>query len=173
MSDSENIPQMRERITELEKQVKAQTSQVDTLSVENRTLKAKDIFRDLGYRPEVAETFVKAVDGEPTPDAVDAFAQQLGLTPQAKGESGAEGAQGTTSAEGGGTSESSETSALSSMARGGSSSGAGGQPTAEQQIMPRQEWIALSKTDPGKARQVLAEGRVGIRSDNPYAASST
>jgi hypothetical protein len=162
---------MRSRIEELEKQAKALSTTNETLSVENRTLKAKDIFRGLGYKPEVAETFVKAVEGDPTPDTVDAFAKQLGLQP-VTAESGAGGTGETAAAEGDGAGAPPADTALDSMARGGSSSGAGGQPPTGKETMPRQEWIALKQTDPGKARQVLAEGRVQLRTDNPFAVNT-
>lgn len=163
MSD-ENIPQMRERIDQLEKALKGLEKSNEELTSTNLTLQAREVARGQGYSPSVGDLFAKAVGGEPTAEALAQFADTHGLKP-------AEAASASTdaSSDGDGSGDSGASTALASMSGGSSTSGSGGQQTTGSKTMTRQDYNDLHKSDPVAARQALMEGRVELRSDNPFA----
>lgn len=163
MSD-ETIPQMRERIDALQKEKGKLQEDLVSTRLEVKTLQARDLFRESGYRREHADLFVKTNPEveEITEDAVAAFVKDYGLSPVQQEESTTKQDE-----EGGGTPDDVD---LATLARGGSRAGAGGQQQAtDDQTMTREEWRSLHKSDPVAARQAYAQGRVALREDNPFA----
>ena len=163
----ETIPQMRERIKELEKQANDAQSKLAEASAENRRLSAREAFRAEGYSPEHGELFAKSTDGDVSSEAINAFATQYGLQPAASGEETKE----SESSEGDNSGASDNAAALAAMSGGSSSSGSGGQQSTGGQKMTRQEYNEKVKSDPVAAREALMTGRVEMRDDNPWVAN--
>ena len=159
----ETIPQMRERIEALSKQVKDAEKASREAQDKARLYEARDVFREAGYNPKHADLFVKSHDGDITAEAVGGFAGEYGLAP----------ATASTSEES--SPEQSETGKdedpgkdLSPFNRAGSGAGEGGAATANDNLMTRDEWEDLNRRDPNAARAALQRGRVQIRKDNPW-----
>jgi len=164
----ETIPQMRETIDSLTKQLKDANKTNGVLATENRVLKARDVFGSQGYDPAGGELFAaQNPDGDITEEAVTAFVDKYGVGKKAPadtsetevdegkaGESGSEGAPG--SAE------------LGTLSRGGSRAGEGGAGGSTGEPMTRAEWQALHNTDPAAARAAVRQGRVQVSKDNFY-----
>lgn len=156
----ETIPQMRERIEALEKQVKSLSGDKDTLNAENRTLKAREFARDQGYDPVHGELFATSTDSEITAEGLNDFATKFGLNPTTT-----EVTKETTSTE-----ESVEESApgMESMSRAGSGPGTTPAAGVGSDILTRQEYMALAQSNPAAAKEAVAAGRVQLRADNPW-----
>jgi hypothetical protein len=163
----ETIPQMRERIEQLEKQNKELAKLVPTLQTENRVLKARDVFSGQGLAPEVAELYATQFpEGEITVESVTEFATKYGLgqtktadpvtdpTPDAGGGNAPTVAPGA--------------EALGALSRGGSRAGEGGAGASSTEPMTRVEWQGLYARDPAAAKAAVASGRVQISKDNVY-----
>jgi hypothetical protein len=168
----ETIPQMRERIQELEKQVNGLKGANSELSTTNQTLKAREVFRDQGYDPNQAALFVSQnPEGDVTPESVNEFASKFNLQPlpkeaeTPKAESSEE--PSTTSVED--TSAASSQAGLAAMSGGGSGPGTGGQQTPGTSFLTREQYNQLAQENPAAARQAVSEGRVQLRRDNPLA----
>lgn len=161
----ETIPQMRETIDRLQKDLKASTAKQAELESANRLFQARDVARTVDLDPKLGELYAKSADGDITPDGLQEFADNYGLVqaPAETSEAPVEVEESGAEAPGG--------AELSQMARGGSSAGEGAG-SASEESMTRAEWTELSRTDPTAARQALAKGRVQISSDNPYAGGS-
>lgn len=156
----ETIPQMRERIEALEKQVKSLSGDKDTLNTENRTLKAREFARDQGYDPVHGELFASSTDGDITADGLSEFANKFGLNPTST-----EVANETTSTE-----ESAEDNAdaMDSFSRAGSGPGTAPAAGVGSDTLTRQEYMELAVSNPAAAKEAVAAGRVQLRSDNPW-----
>lgn len=165
----EGIPQMRERINELEKQLKAAQDEAAKANSRARLFEAKDVFREQGYNPIHAELFVQGQpEGDITPESVDAFAQKYGLAPTGEGEgSQSSGTEGEDS-EREDSAPPSDTG-LSSFGRAGSGSGDGGSAPATTEKLTHEEWKELHQKDPARARKAVADGRVEFKEGNFYA----
>ncbi len=162
----ETVPQMRERIEALEKQAKDATTAAQAAESRARLFEARDAFRTKGLKPEYAELFLGAHQGDITPDAVDGFVDKFGFQPESTpppADDSAKGAETNPPA----------SSTLSAFSRAGSSVGEGGQQTPGTTTMTREDWNELNKKDRGAARAVLARGGVQIRKDNIYAQKTT
>lgn len=162
VTGTETIPQMRERIDAQNKELKRLRDENSKYGAETRRLQARDAFREAGYQPVHGDLFAAQYpEGEIAPDSIAGFAQTYGLTPVAPKEPAPEG-----EAETGAPAE----RALAGMSRSGSRPGEGGlPPTTTDRSMTRDDWLALSKSDPAAARKAVKEGRVQIRKDNPFA----
>lgn len=163
MPEESTIPQMRERIDELNNAVKAKEDEINSLRGEVRKFSARDAFREAGYAPQHGDLYA-AQAGEKLdldPGKITEFADQFNLTPVAASTPDPEpdlvdeGAGGDADPDAG----------LANFASGGSGAGEGGQPSASQK-MSKDDWRALQKTDPVAAGQALRQGRVDLREDN-------
>lgn len=163
MAESETIPQMREQIDKLNGDLKKQQDAAAELSKENRLLKARDVFREQGYDPVHGELFATSNSGEITAEAVDEFAGKYGLVPTTK-EASEEGTQSDET----GADDSDD--GMSSFSRAGSGAGTGGAAGPQGDVLTREEWVALSKSNPAAAKEAVAGGRVQLRDDNPWRA---
>lgn len=158
----ETIPQMREQINALEKQLKELSKANSDFATENRVLAARDVFRQQGYSAEGGELFAaQNPDGEITAEAVDAFVQKYGLA-QAKGGEAPSTEEETAPAADPGTAE------LAALSRSGSRAGEGGASGSSLEPMTRQQWQELHARDPQAAKVAVASGRVQISKDNVY-----
>jgi len=157
----ETIPDMRNRIDGLEKQLVTEQKAREAAEGNLRLFEARDAFREAGYQPKHADLFIKSFEGPITPEAVVNFVDEFGLAPQPKG------------AEGEGTKVKNEAvqsqGNLSSFSRAGSGAGEGGQQSPKGDTMTRQAWEELSRTDPNAARIAVQKGLVQLRTDNPLA----
>ncbi len=162
----ETIPQMRETIDRLQKDLRAQAAKQEELVATNRSLTAREVARQANFDPKVGELYAKTSDGDLTAEGLTAFATELGLpqlvaeAAEAAAESPAEVEESAPETVGGAD--------LATMSRGGSSQSPGAG-SATEEAMTRAEWTELSRTDPVAAREALAKGRVQISRDNPYA----
>ena len=157
----ETIPQMRERIDALEKQVKSQNETNTKLQGENRTLKARDAFREQGYDPVHGELFASSSESDITPEAVNEFAGRYGLnptSPAASDEGPAEAEQGAEDVADG----------MESFSRAGSGPGTGGAAGPQSDTLTREEYMSLAQSNPAAAKEAVAAGRVQLRADNPW-----
>lgn len=162
----ETIPQMREQIEAMAKDLAKQKDESAALTKANRLLLARDVARDQGYAPSRGELFAAAnPDAEITAEALDAFvvANDLGSAKPVEGESSDGSSDGGDPA----TDPQTGSADLADMARGGSRPGdsAGG---ATKEKMTRQEWQELHANDPVKAREAVRLGQVEISSGNPF-----
>jgi len=156
----ETIPQMRERIETLEKQLKSATSDQEGLRSENRLLKARDVFREQGYDPVHGELFANSTDGDITAEAVDEFAGKYGLVTTTPDDDGSANNEASVEDDAGD---------MASMSRAGSGAGSGGAAGPTGNTMTRQEYMELAKSNPAAAKEAVAAGRVQLRADNPWA----
>jgi len=163
----ETIPQMREQIDSLAKQVKELTQSNTGLVTDNRILAAKDVFRNEGLPPTHAELFVlKNPEGEATKEAVAAFVEEYGLLSSVSVASGEVPSGEAPGADAPGS------EGLANLARGGSGSGEGGVEGAAGQTMTRQEWQNLYAQDPSAAKQAYLQGQVRTSADTPVPAGT-
>lgn len=164
MAEDGTIPQMRERIEQLNKEVAKRDAEIASLNGEVRKFSARDAFREAGYAPQHGDLYAAQAGDELdlTPDSITTFADQYGLSPVAAA---------TTAepepdlVEGGDGGEADPDAELASFSTGGSGAGEGGQPSATQK-MSKEDWRSLQKTDPVAAGRALREGRVAMREDN-------
>lgn len=162
---SEETPsQLREQIDALNKDLgKAKKTAEDALK-ENRSLKARDAFRDATLSPELADLFVAVnPEGDITAESAKEFAEKYGVGAiQAVDDAG-------------GTDETPKpqpnTDGLDQLDRAGSGAGQGGQQTAGDQTMSVTEYVELLRKDKVAASEALAKGRVRMREDNPMVRS--
>lgn len=166
----ETIPQMRETIDRLAKDNKSLTIERDDAVAEVRSLNAKEFARLGKFTANAGELYAKNYEGELSAEGLVEFAAGLGLTaekettpppgeekpPEKTEEAGAE-APGSPD--------------LSKMSGGGSTTegGAGG---VTEELMTREEWTELSRTDKVAAATALAQGKVKLLKDNPYAGNT-
>lgn len=158
----ETVPQMRERIEALEKQVKDEADARSAAESKARLYEARDAFRGKGLKAEYAELFISQHSGDVTEEAVNGFVDKFGFKPESTPPPAAEEGSETVKNVTGST-------ALSNMSGAGSRPGDGGQQTPGEEAMTRQDWNELNKKDRVAARAVLARGGVQIRKDNIYA----
>jgi hypothetical protein len=163
----ETIPQMREQIESLTKDLTKVKDESVSLAKENRTLKARDIAREQGYDASRGDLFASAnPDADITAEALDQFVQNFNLGSAPSGDEVKD--EGAPSGEGDPpTGEPAGSGDLANMARGGSRPGdsAGG---ASPEKMTRQEWQELHANDPIAAREAVRQGQVEISSGNPF-----
>lgn len=165
MSDSQNIPEMRDTIERLSKEKAALTQEVGSLSQELRVRDARDAFAAAGYAKSHGDLFVASnPEAEITAETVVAFADQFGLPTVASGESSTDGDSASSQQE--------DQSGLTSMAGGGSRSGDTGAGGAQVESLTREQWKQLHATDPSAAAAAIASGRVEISRDNPFVKNS-
>jgi hypothetical protein len=158
----ENIADVRRAEEAAKKEAAEAKKRVADLEIELNSLRAQNAFRDAGLAPEQGELFVAANPGVvPDVEAVKQFADRFGLkveTPAPTPEP-----QGSTPPPG---------SNLGQFNRAGSGPGEGGQQSANVQSVPRADWEKMLKTDKDAALKAIKEGRVQIRTDNPFAPNS-
>lgn len=164
MAEEGTIPQMRERIEELNKVVAKKDAELSALQGEVRKFSARDAFREAGYAPQHGDLYAAQAGDELdlTADSITTFADQYGLSPVAQA---TQPDPEPKSVDGGDGGDPDPNAALASFATGGSGAGEGGQPSATQK-MSKDDWRALQKTDPVAAGRALREGRVSMREDN-------
>jgi len=167
----ETIPQMREQIDALTKQLKEANNSGSKLAKENRVLKARDIFREQKLDPKKADLFVGQHEGDVTEEAVVAFAQEYGFEVVAP-EGAGEGSEGEPSGEESGSEAAPGSEELGKLARGGSRAGDGGAGGAAVETLTRQEWQALMKRDPAAGKEAVRRGRVQISKDNVFSGTT-
>lgn len=161
MSEEETIPQMRERIEQLNAELKQAKDGQAQAESKARLFEAKDVFRSQGYNPVHAELYVGAnPEGDITPESVDQFAGQYNLAPA---EGAPEGGERSSN-----DSDDNADAGLAGMGRAGSGSGEGGAAAAGTEPMTHREWMDLNKRDPDAAREALRKGRVESREGNYY-----
>jgi hypothetical protein len=150
------IPQMREQIEALEKQLKAEQRAREEAVNTARKMTAREVAREAGLDPTHGELFANANPSvDVTVETLNSFADQFKLRSQpAPVEEAA--------------APNTDDSALSSFEGGGSRPGAPGQPTGGPEQMTREAWNELNRKDPGAARVALSQGRVQLRADNPW-----
>lgn len=166
----ETIPQMRDTIERLQKDLKSTASEKDKLATENRQLTARELAREAQLDPKYGELFAKTAEGDLTVDGITEFAQEFGL-PAAETEGSDAGGDGYSGEAEGSEASTPGSADLSKMARGGSSAGEGAG-SATEETMTRAEWTELSRTDPAAAQAALAKGQVQISRNNPYAGNT-
>lgn len=158
MSD-DAIPQMREQIEALEKQLKAALKGQAEAQNTARKMTAREIARETGLDPSHGELFATSnPEADISVEALQGFAEQFKLTPSVT-----EAAPKAEADESSAVEES-----LASFPGGGSRPGSGGQPSAGSEKMTRDEWNDLNRRDPQAARVALEQGRVQLRADNPW-----
>lgn len=161
----QTIPEMRERIDALDKANKKLEGDLKVQVQTNRTLQAKEVFRDKGFDPKHGELFATTnPDGDITGEAVEAFVEQWSLS-AAKETPATEETAPVEGTEQGAPSTASTN--LAGMNGGGSGPGGGGQPAVEATTLTKDQWHELNRTDPVAAREALS--RVELRKDNPLA----
>lgn len=164
MSDSTNIPEMRETIERLSKEKAALNTEVVQLKAAVRVRDARDTFRREGFSPEHGDLFAAAnPDAEITPEAVVSFADQYNL----KAASKEPASEGTSTTEDG-----PDNSDLSQFSGSGSRGGDGGAGGAQVDTLTRDQWKDLYASDPAQAKAAVASGRVEISRDNPFVKGS-
>jgi hypothetical protein len=162
----ETIPQMRERIEQLEKQNRDATKALSSLQTENRVLKARDIFQSQGFAPTGGELFAaQNPEGEITPEAVAAFVEKYAL---GKVEAVEPVTTDPNAEEGAAPPAAPGAAGLGALSRGGSRAGEGGAGGSGDTPMTRAEWQGLYARDPAAAKAAVASGRVQISKDNVY-----
>lgn len=166
MSDSTNIPEMRETIERLSKEKAAALKEVADVRKDLRVRDAKDAFAEAGYAKSNGELFVASnPEGEITAEAVVQFADQYDLTPVVTEESSTDSGDPTPPPADG-------SSELAPMAGSSSRSGDGGAGGADVETLTRDEWKALQQKDPSAAAAAIASGRVEISAGNPFVRGS-
>lgn len=159
----ETIPQMRDQIKALEKQVKDLSGTNSDLVKTNRELAARDAFRDQGYSAEGGELFAaQNPEGDITPEAVDAFVSKYGLSKAEASDADAVSEEEAAPEVAAGSPD------LAALSRSGSRAGEGGASGSASEPMTRQEWQELMASDPAAGKAAVASGRVQISRDNPW-----
>jgi hypothetical protein len=149
----------REQIDSLTKDLKSTQAELETAMQVNREHDVKDGFASGGFDPKFADLYMAAnPEGDITADAISEWAGTYGIEPSTDNQS-------TPSTE---PVTDPSTTGLDTMGRGGSNPGGSGQPPATEKTMPIQEWQDLYARDPDAAKQAMEDGRVEVRTDNPY-----
>ena len=158
----ETVQQMRETIERMQKATAADAKTITDQAVEIRVRDAREAFRTQGLNPRHGDLFAsQEPDTDINAETVTAFAEAWNLKAEEKIDSDSDDGEKTSEVTDG-------SEGLSSMSGGGSQS-EGGVPSGDEiELMPRQEWIQLSITDPARAKQIATSGRVAISADNPY-----
>jgi hypothetical protein len=164
----ETIPQMRETIDRLTKDLKSQQAENEKLAANTRQLTAREVARQANYDPKIGELYAKTAEGDLTPEGLAEFASELGLPTGVSETVAPESAEDAEES----VTEPTGSADLSNMARGGSSAGEGAGSAADE-LMTRAEWTELSRTNPAAAQAALAKGQVQISKANPYAGGSS
>ncbi len=165
----ETIPQMRETIDRLAKDNKDLTTERDEAVGEVRSLNAKEFARVAEFKPAAGEMYAKNTEGDLTAEGFVDFATALGLTAEKEADPATE--KETPAAEEKAGAEAPGSSDLSKMSGGGSTT-EGGTGGATEELMTREEWTELSRTDKHAAAIALAQGKVQLSKNNPYAGNT-
>ncbi len=165
MADEETIPQMRETIDRLKKENRTAEKTITEQAGELRVRDAREAFRAQDLNPRHGDLFAsQEPESDINAETVTAFAEAWNL--------GAAGAGDSDTDEGDDTSEVTDGSEDLSTMSGGSSAAGDQIPSGDEiELMPRDEWVQLSITDPARAKQIAASGRGAISADHPYQAS--
>lgn len=150
------------------KQIQKLEKENQLLVTTNRSLQAANAFRAANLSPDLADLFVAASpDAEITAESAKEFAAKYGIS--AASEKTAEPNEDGTADTNVPVNNPGSTDGLDKIARAGSGAGEGGAASASTQTLTRQEFVRLQTSDPVSAQKALAEGRVRLREDNPYA----
>lgn len=155
----ETVPQMRERIEE-------QNRELSKLRKENRTLSAKELFREKGYSPSHAELFTSSYEGDLTVEAVEDFVTKFDLAPAVPDEPKSAPEEEPQKEEEAPAPDPGE--GLSQFSGGGSRGGSGGAATPGSKTLTKDQWKELQKSDPAAAKLALLQGRVELNPNNPF-----
>ena len=160
-SELDTVPDLRVHADKLTKDLEKAQEALVTEQVKNRGFAARDAFKDAGYEPKFADLYVQAEPkGELTAEAIKVWTGTFGLEPETASEDGKDGTKITKEAPG--------STALADLGRGGSTADGGAGSSTEGKRITVQEWQALTKTDPGAAREAVANGLVKLRPDNAW-----
>jgi hypothetical protein len=155
----EDLAQVRERLDAVEKENKKLQKDNAALIAENRNMKATSAIVEAGLSPDVAGLFIAAnPETEITTDAVKEFAEKYGIQGKAVSTEGTEP-----------TAPSPDDKGLQNFARAGSGAGGSGAAPADTKYLTTEEFIDLQKRDKVAAQKALAEGRIKLSNQNPYA----
>jgi hypothetical protein len=153
----------RDHIANLEKDLTKTKASLETALTVNKGFQAKEVFATAGFESNLADLYVSAnPEGKLSPEAATEWAKGFGFVPKTKETKEIE-------AEGGTETVTDGSEQLADMGRGGSSPGGAGQPPPAKDTMSRTEWQQLYTRDPVAAKKAVADGKVEIRGDNPYA----
>lgn len=162
----ETIPQMRETIDRLTKDLKSTGLARDKAEAKVRGLTGENFAREVDFAPKAGAMYAANTEGDLTVEGFEAFASDLGLAATVEAKS--KEAEEESASEEEKATEATGSADLAKMARGGSSNEEGGAGSATEELMTRAEWTSLSRTDPIAAREALAKGKVLLSKDNPY-----
>lgn len=158
---SEETPaQLRDALEAAEKAAKKAMDRAMQAESELRTVKARETFRDANLDPNLSELYTALNhEGDVTVEAAQAFAEQwgIGAAPVEPEPAPAPAAVPAPEPEG-----------LSHIGRAGSLGGGGAQPPVDTATLTTSEFVKLLSSDRAAANKALAEGRVKMRSDNPF-----
>jgi hypothetical protein len=162
----ETIPQMRERIKELEKSEKALTRENEALQKDVRRFGARDAFRDQGLPAAHGDLYAaQNPEGEITAEGVMEFVESFNLgAPSGDSDGDASDSGGGDAPEAAGDGNEN----LDALSRSGSRPGDGNPGGASTEQMTRDEWTKLYSRDPAAAKAAVASGSVEISEGNPY-----
>lgn len=166
----ETIPQMRDTIDRLTKDLKTIGAERDDAVAEVRGLTGREFAREADFSPQAGELYAKNTVEDLSAEGFESFATGVGLTANVKEEAKVDGEEDPSKEET--TTEAKGSADLTKMARGGSATEEGGAGSATEELMTRAEWTELSVTDPIAAREALAKGKVLLSKDNPYVGDS-
>ena len=159
--NNETIPQMRERIDSLTKQVKGLETDKTSLQGQLKARDARDAFAGQGFKAKLGDLYVSQnPEGDLSPEAVTEWATELGFSVESTDTSGTEDTSGTAG-----------NADLALLAGGGSGAGAGGAEGADRSPLTIDEWKTLQRTDPVAAKAALS--RVQVSPDNPWLVKPT
>ena len=157
-----DVPDLRAQADKLTKDLAKSQEALVAEQVKTRGFAARDAFVDAGYEPKFADLYVAAEpEGELTAEAIKVWTGTFGLEPEeAPAGEGKAGDSKVTEAPG--------STALADLGRGGSSAEGGAGSSTTDKMITVQEWQQLTKTDPGAAREAVANGNVKLRPDNAW-----
>lgn len=172
MADDPGIPELRNQVDSLSKDIAKERDRAATAEARVRTLEARDAFDSAGYAKAHGDLWATSNPQGEIPDeaAIHAFAAQYKLqlvnesAPASTGEGEAAGGAG--GAPEGNESDGRESAAL--MGNAGSRAGVKAQPSSSEEQMSITEWESLSRSDPEAARRAVREGRVALSDSNPW-----
>ena len=167
----ETIPELREARDQAVTDAKAERSSRIKAEGKVRQLEAREAFDAAGYEKGHGELFVAVnPEAEFTAEAIKAFVDENNLPARASSETSEtkEESEQESGGEGKEQGEATKETKLGDMGGGGSGAGGGGQQSTADDLLTTQEWADLKKSNPGAAEKAVKEGRVKLRTDNPF-----
>lgn len=167
MANEETVPQMRDRIEQLNAEKATALRQAQEAEATVRKLSARDAFREAGYSAAHGELFAaQNPEGEITPEAVTEFASNYNLQLVS---GSAEASTTSTDSEEGTSEEANDPGqGLANFSGGGSRASTGTAAGAGAGKMTKEEWHKLNRDNPAAARDALLKGKVEMSAQNFY-----